>query len=221
MRFIIKFLLINIILIFFTLLRAQDQENGERYEFKFNQKDMRLALNEISKKTGINFIYKDNLVSNRRITGNYSNTKKENLIKNILINYDIDYKIYGKNDYVLFKKSREKEIVREETVVEEITAEFSNEIHTVTVPKLISESDPFYPPEAVQKNIEGEVTIRMFVNRQGKVTSVSVEKSSGSPILDSAALAYSNNLEFIPAQANGHPLNTWSLMVFKYNILGE
>lgn len=47
----------------------------------------------------------------------------------------------------------------------------------------------FYPQEALQKNITGKVRLLVALNKEGKVQEVVVRQSSGSTLLDAAALA--------------------------------
>lgn len=45
-----------------------------------------------------------------------------------------------------------------------------------------------YPSEAYQKNIRGQLRLLVAINRDGSVREVSLRQSSGSPILDQAAI---------------------------------
>ncbi|MCS5707420.1 TonB family protein [Candidatus Berkiella cookevillensis] len=47
----------------------------------------------------------------------------------------------------------------------------------------------FYPQEALQKNITGKVRLLVALNKEGQVQEVVVRQSSGSTLLDAAALA--------------------------------
>lgn len=47
----------------------------------------------------------------------------------------------------------------------------------------------FYPQEALEKNITGKVRLLVALNREGRVQEVVVRQSSGSALLDAAALA--------------------------------
>ena len=217
----IKKISIIIFLVLFTHIYAQKSNAVDRYIFDFQDQPLRFALKKIEKETGLNFIYKDELVDNLKISGKYPYTNKELFIKRVLDNFNIGYKSFGENDFVLYRQPKEKPKKIHEKIFEEVTLPFEDSSYTITEPKLIIETDPYYPSEAVRKGIEGEVTVRMFVNKEGKVSLAAIEKTSGYEILDSAALAYSNQLHFIPAQTNGNPRNVWSIMVYKYSIKGE
>ena len=68
---------------------------------------------------------------------------------------------------------------------------------------------PFrYPAALYARRVQGNVTLRLFVDRDGRILadSTRVEESSGYPSLDSAAVIGSQELYFIPAKLRGEPL---------------
>jgi TonB family protein len=74
------------------------------------------------------------------------------------------------------------------------------------VPVAINGESPFqYPPELYDQGIEGEVRLRLWVDSTGRIAAEStrVASSSGTPALDSAALAGASHLQFAPAHHNG------------------
>ncbi len=74
------------------------------------------------------------------------------------------------------------------------------------VPVAINGESPFqYPPELYDQGIEGEVRLRLWVDSTGRISpeSTRVASSSGTPGLDSAALAGAPQLQFAPAHRNG------------------
>jgi len=50
-----------------------------------------------------------------------------------------------------------------------------------------------YPPEALKKNTQGDLTLRVCVNKDGTLHDVTVLQSSGTPLLDQAAIQIVNN----------------------------
>ena len=77
------------------------------------------------------------------------------------------------------------------------------------VPVAINGESPFqYPPELYDQGIEGEVRLRLWVDSTGHIApdSTRVASSSGTPALDSAALAGASLLEFAPAHRSGIPV---------------
>jgi TonB family protein len=68
---------------------------------------------------------------------------------------------------------------------------------------------PFhYPPALYARKIQGNVTLRLYIDRNGQVTpdSTRIEESSGYAALDSAAVKGSQDLQFVPAKLRGDPL---------------
>ena len=62
-----------------------------------------------------------------------------------------------------------------------------------------------YPPALFDQKVEGDVTLRLFVDSTGKLIpeSTRVAEASGYPALDSAALAGSATLRFAPGKRHG------------------
>jgi TonB family protein len=76
-------------------------------------------------------------------------------------------------------------------------------------PKILNEELPFhYPPALYARKVQGNVTLRLYVDRLGQVTpdSTRIEESSGYTGLDSAAVKGSQELRFAPAKLRGTPL---------------
>lgn len=62
-----------------------------------------------------------------------------------------------------------------------------------------------YPPEARQAGIEGRAVVRLRINRLGRVILFSIEKSSGSPVLDRAAEQMIRAANPVPRVPNNYP----------------
>ena len=76
-------------------------------------------------------------------------------------------------------------------------------------PVVVNVELPFrYPPALYARKVQGNVTLRLFIDSDGRVLpdSTRVEESSGQPALDSAAVTGSRELYFIPAKLHGEPL---------------
>lgn len=77
------------------------------------------------------------------------------------------------------------------------------------VPVAINGESPFqYPADLYDQGIEGEVRLRLWVDSTGRIApeSTRVTSSSGTPALDSAALAGAAQLQFAPAHRDGRPV---------------
>ncbi|MEQ6250214.1 energy transducer TonB [Sulfitobacter sp. HNIBRBA3233] len=86
---------------------------------------------------------------------------------------------------------------------EGLTAEQTEEIRAwqKSIVLLISKAKT-YPPQARSDRIEGEVQVKFTVDRYGALISTEVAKSSGSEILDRAALRTVEGLEKMPTPPN-------------------
>ncbi|MCB9249997.1 MAG: energy transducer TonB [Ignavibacteriales bacterium] len=84
-------------------------------------------------------------------------------------------------------------------------------------PTLLSKIDLVYPQEAINKRIEGETLAKLFITKEGKVSEVLVEKSSGHQILDTATINYVNKLKFLPAEYKGKYKSVWITMLVKFS----
>lgn len=76
-------------------------------------------------------------------------------------------------------------------------------------PVMVNAELPFrYPPALYTRKVQGNVTLRLFIDRDGQVLadSTRVEESSGYSSLDSAAVRGSQELHFVPAKLRGEPL---------------
>lgn len=74
---------------------------------------------------------------------------------------------------------------------------------------MLNEELPFrYPVPLYLDKVQGNVTLRLFVESDGRVVpdSTSVAEPSGYSALDSAALAGATQLRFRPARRRGTPI---------------
>ena len=90
-----------------------------------------------------------------------------------------------------------------------------------SLPVMLNERPPFqYPPELYDKQVQGNVTLRVFNDSAGTISpdSTSVATSSGYPALDSAAVKGSELLRFAPAKKGNHPMGVAVLLpvYFRY-----
>src|SRR6266566_1327940 len=79
-----------------------------------------------------------------------------------------------------------------------------------------------YPPALFDRKVEGDVTLRLFVDSTGKLIpeSTRVSEPSGYPALDSAALAGSTALRFAPAKRHGVVVATAFLQPVEFRQVG-
>jgi TonB family protein len=76
------------------------------------------------------------------------------------------------------------------------------------MPVMLDSPHPVYPPEAKASGIEGSVTIRMLIGKDGKVEEAFVS-THADPSLDQAALTAAREATFRPATQKGKPVAVW------------
>ena len=77
------------------------------------------------------------------------------------------------------------------------------------VPTMLNTELPFrYPAALYARKVQGNVTLRLRIDRDGQVStdSTRIEESSGYAALDSAAVRGSQELHFVPAKLRGEPM---------------
>lgn len=75
-------------------------------------------------------------------------------------------------------------------------------------PKMVNKELPFHYPAALfARKVQGNVTLRLFIDRDGRVhpESTQVVETSGYASFDSAAIRGSQELRFVPAKLHGEP----------------
>lgn len=78
-----------------------------------------------------------------------------------------------------------------------------------TYPVMLNKDMPFrYPPALYAEKVQGNVTLRLYVDTAGAVVndSTKVVESSKSTMLDSAAIIGTRELRFVPAKLHGTPM---------------
>ena len=73
---------------------------------------------------------------------------------------------------------------------------------------LRSEARPTYPPDLIEEDVEGSVTIKIFVASDGSIEDVAVISSSGYAEMDSAAVAAGYRFTFNPG--DGGARGVWT-----------
>lgn len=93
--------------------------------------------------------------------------------------------------------------------------------HPDEAPRMLNKELPFhYPPTLFAQKVQGNVTLRLFVDRDGRVRpeSTQVVETSGYTAFDSAAVRGSQELRFVPAKTRGEPQSVTILfpVYFRY-----
>lgn len=80
-------------------------------------------------------------------------------------------------------------------------------------------SEDNYPAASRRLGEQGDVILAVLVNADGSVGEVKVEKSSGFPRLDEAAVDFYKKAKYLPAMKDGKPIAGWKTLkvTFKLN----
>ncbi len=77
---------------------------------------------------------------------------------------------------------------------------------------------PKYPKAAQLMGISGDVVIKFWVSPDGIIEKTVVEKTSGSDILDAAALGAIKKWLFAPIPANENHITQWGLLTVRFEL---
>jgi TonB family protein len=92
----------------------------------------------------------------------------------------------------------------------------------IVQPVLLSTQESLrYPLEAFDQGLQGKVVIRIFVNKEGKVSDTKILYSSGSDILDEAALKMARSSIFKPGLIDGEPSDFWLNLPIQFKLDGD
>lgn len=74
--------------------------------------------------------------------------------------------------------------------------------------ELLAHAQPRYPVEQQRRGVEGDVTLRITVDKAGVPTDIGYASRSGDPALDRAALVAARNWRFRPATRGGEAVTS-------------
>ncbi len=78
---------------------------------------------------------------------------------------------------------------------------------------------PSYPLIARRMKLEGIVILQVLVSSEGKPEIVRLGKSSGSAVLDQAALTAVKQWSFLPARQGNNPISAWVDVPLRFRLL--
>jgi TonB family protein len=87
-----------------------------------------------------------------------------------------------------------------------------------TAPRQLTGSPFHYPEELWDAGEEGETVLRLFVDQEGQVDTVQVERTSGYAAFDSAAVTGARDLRFEPARRGEDPVGVWVLLPVQFQL---
>lgn len=89
-------------------------------------------------------------------------------------------------------------------------------------PEIIRNAKVVYPEEAKAAGIQGKVYLTLLLDLDGKVMRAELEKSSGSSLLDKAAVDACRQMLFTPALApGGKPVRVWIMYPVNFSLRKE
>lgn len=77
---------------------------------------------------------------------------------------------------------------------------------------------PKYPPQAVRQRITGEVLLKVLVGADGSPQEITIERSSGSRLLDKAAIDAVKTWMFNPGEKNGQRAAGYALVPIRFDL---
>ena len=77
---------------------------------------------------------------------------------------------------------------------------------------------PAYPPSARRMGMEGVVTLKVLVSREGRAVKIDISRSSGYKLLDKAAAEAIKNWRFVPARQGDTPIEEWVLVPIAFRL---
>ena len=87
-------------------------------------------------------------------------------------------------------------------------------------PTVIKRIEPKYPDLALRAGLEGNVFVKVWVDKEGKVRKVVLLKSDA-PIFEEAAIAAAQQWGFTPAVMQKGPVSVWVSIPFRFRLTGN
>jgi protein TonB len=94
----------------------------------------------------------------------------------------------------------------------------TGQMHTAVLADANSCALPEYPASAARNGDTGTTTLALLVGTDGRVSSARIEQSSGSRVLDRAALNALSLCKFKPATNNGVPQAGWGQLAYVWKL---
>lgn len=87
-----------------------------------------------------------------------------------------------------------------------------------TPPKYLDSPKPDYPQVAREDEEEGLVVLRVRISRDGAPAEIQLDRSSGFPLLDRAAMAAIRHWTFAAAVKSGRPIESWMQIPVRFRL---
>jgi protein TonB len=87
-------------------------------------------------------------------------------------------------------------------------------------PTVVKRIEPKYPDLALRAGLEGNVFVKVWVDKEGKVRKVVLLKSDA-PIFEEAAINAAKQWVFTPAVMQKGPVSVWVSIPFRFRLTGN
>lgn len=85
-------------------------------------------------------------------------------------------------------------------------------------PVFLVRENPVYPEAAQAAGLQGKVTVKVYISPRGEVKSTEIIESSGSVILDEAALRAAQSSRFNPAEKDHQPVDAEATASYRFEL---
>ena len=129
-----------------------------------------------------------------------------------------DFEYSGEIGYVEEKKIEEK--IEEKKIEPVVDNKSYDSFEVEKAPDAVNlsqvKSSIEYPAIAVEAGIEGRVTVKVLVNKQGRV--IDIGKITGPVVFHDEVSEKVRKLQFTPGLQNGKPVKVWVTVPFSFNL---
>jgi protein TonB len=91
----------------------------------------------------------------------------------------------------------------------------------LTLPVLLTQTRPRYPPVALERRLSGTVSLKALIDETGAVVEVSLIRASPKGLFEGAATSYVRTRRYRPATLQGVPVRVWLPIVVEFRIPGQ
>jgi periplasmic protein TonB len=85
-------------------------------------------------------------------------------------------------------------------------------------PEYLENPDPVYPPLARRMRLTGLVLLRVNVDSDGRPQEITLQRTSGSNLLDQAAIDAVQQWKFVPAHKGNVAVSAWVKVPIRFNL---
>jgi len=172
---------------------------------------LREILKDISDQTRLCFVYEDALVHQKYASYSVTGVPAESILRRIAADNGLSFRVYSNQIVVFYKKPPKRAIPENE-----------DDTPLMYIPPMQTHKLPInYPYLAQLKGHQGIVQVLVSIDSQGHVIDASIEESSGSTILDQAAVQHVQTLNFKPATINREPVRSLMKLTFEFRLIDQ